>query len=38
MNEKRTRILAFAAGAVLLVFLGEKAYAGLWSDPWEKVN
>ena len=38
MNDQRTRILAIAAGAVLLVFLGEKAYAGLWSDPWEKVN
>lgn len=38
MNERRTRILAIAAGAVLLVFLGEKAYAGLWAEPWKKVN
>ena len=38
MNERRTRVLAYAAGAVLLVFLGEKAYAGLWSGPWENVN
>jgi hypothetical protein len=36
--NKRTRILAFAAGGVLLVFLGDKAYGSLWSDPWEKVN
>lgn len=36
--NRRTRILAVAAGAVLLVFLGDMAYASLWAAPWAKVN
>lgn len=38
MNERRTKLLAIAAGAVLLVFIGEKAYAGFWAEPWSEVN
>lgn len=36
--NRRTRVLAVAAGAVLLVFLGDMAYASLWAAPWAKVN
>lgn len=38
MNERRTKILAIAAGSVLALFLFEKAWVGLWSEPWKKVN
>jgi hypothetical protein len=38
MNEGRTKVLALVAGGAFLLFVGEKAYVSLWSDPWAKVN
>ena len=38
MNDRRTKVLALVAGAVLFWFMAEKAYAVLWSEPWSKVR
>lgn len=38
MNERRTKSLAIAAGAVLLFFLADKGYAAFWSEPWAKAK
>jgi hypothetical protein len=38
VNDRRTRILALAAGAVLLYLVLELAYTALWSAPWEKAK
>ena len=38
MKERRTKILAAAAGAVLLWFVAEKAWTALWSEPWARVK